>query len=190
MPHSTVSACSHWIRRPRLSRPSVREIVEEVRRIPYRRNVDRSAQGVLAEGVGTCSTKHALLVHLLADRPELDVRLVHRVYRVDRESAHAMFGSRAAEAVPDTGLIDVHTYATFLAGGHRVRVDVTFPRGPSDEPWDGSSDMTLACGVGDDFEVPAGADPWEVKDRLVAEHCDPAVREPFIRSLFDVSDPG
>ena len=41
--------------------------------------------------------------------------------------------------------------------------------------------MPLACGEGVDH--PAGADPDAEKRRLEAEHCDPAVREPFIAAL-------
>jgi hypothetical protein len=57
-------------------------------------------------------------------------------------------------------------------------MDVTFP-GPL---WDGRSDMPLACGEGTDY--PATDDPWALKAKLVEQHCDPAVREPFIESLF------
>jgi hypothetical protein len=41
--------------------------------------------------------------------------------------------------------------------------------------------MPLACGAGVDH--PAGADPDAEKRRLEAEHCDPALREPFIAAL-------
>jgi hypothetical protein len=100
------------------------------------------------------------------------------VYHVDRERARALFGDRAAEAVPEEGLVDVHTYATVLIDGRRTAIDVTFP---SNELWDGSSDMPLACGEGTD--VAASGDPWTLKAALVTEHCDPAVREPFIAAL-------
>jgi hypothetical protein len=135
---------------------------------------------VLREGVGTCSTKHALLAQLLADRPDLDLRFVHRVYRVDRDNARELFGRRVADALPPEGLVDVHTYATVVIDDRRTVVDVTFP---SDEPWDGHSDMKLACGEGIDH--PVDGDPWSMKDRLVAEHCDPASREKLIRNLAD-----
>lgn len=149
-----------------------------MRTIPYARNDDKTPAGVLAEGRGTCSTKHALLVELLRDRPELDVRLVHRVYRIDPQRARELFGDRAAAAVPAEGLVDVHTYATAVIDGRRTLIDVTFP---SEEPWDGCSDMPLACGGG--VDVPAGDEPWTQKAGLVAEHCDAAVREPFITAL-------
>jgi hypothetical protein len=156
----------------------VRDVVERVRQIPYGRNTDRSPAGVLAEGRGTCSTKHALLVHLLADRPELDLRFVHRVYRVDREGAERLFGADAPAAVPKGGLVDVHTFLTADIDGRRTTIDVTFP---SDQPWNGTSDMPLACGEGEDY--PVDGDPWALKGELVATHCDPAVREPFIAAL-------
>ncbi|MGH2758910.1 MAG: hypothetical protein ACRDKJ_05025 [Actinomycetota bacterium] len=74
--------------------------------------------------------------------------------------------------------MDVHTYATLVVDGRRWTVDVTFP---SPEPWEGLSDMPLACADGVDVE--AIDDPWTQKAALVAEHCDEAVREPFIASL-------
>lgn len=137
---------------------------------------------MLAEGRGTCSTKHALLLELLREAPELDVRLVHRIYHVDRSRTRELFGSRAAAAVPADGLVDVHTYATLDVEGRRTIVDVTFP---SVEKWDGVSDMPLACAEG--VDVAANDEPWAQKAELVAEHCDPDVREPFIASLADVS---
>jgi hypothetical protein len=158
--------------------PSLWEFVEAVREIPYGRPSVRTPAGVVEEWRGTCSTKHALLVELLAGRPEFDVRLVHRVYRLDRDSARERFGEQVAAHVPDEGLVDVHTYATAIVGGERVRIDVTFP-GPL---WDGRSDMPLACGDGEDHQV-GDRDPWELKEELVAAHCDPAVREPFIAAL-------
>lgn len=137
---------------------------------------------MLAEGRGTCSTKHALLAELLSDRPELELELVHRVYRVDRTRARELFGERAASVVPDGGLIDVHTYATVRLDGRRRILDVTFP---SREAWDGRSDMQLQCGDGVDY--PAGESPWELKETLVATHCDDELRGRFIAALSDVS---
>jgi hypothetical protein len=160
----------------------LRQIVDQVRAIPFGRNDDKSPAGVVAEGRGTCSTKHALLADLLRGRPELDLRLVHRIYRIDRARARELFGADAAAKVPTQGLVDVHTYATVIVKGRRTVIDVTFP---SDEPWDGRSDMPLQCGEGTD--VPATDDPWAQKAVLVAEHCEPAVREPFIAALGDVS---
>ena len=157
---------------------SLREIVEAVRAIPYGRPSERSVAGMLREGRGTCSAKHLYLHELLAARfPETDPRIVHRVYRVDRDAAAYRFGPAAARAVPTGGIVDVHRYLTAFIGGRRIPIDATFPG----EPWDGRSPMPLACGAGADH--PAGADPDAEKRRLEAEHCDPALREPFIAAL-------
>lgn len=158
--------------------PSLWDIVEAVRAMPYGRPSDRSPAGVVEEWVGTCSTKHALLAELLGSRPEFDLRLVHRVYRLTPDDARARFGDRAADAVPSEGLVDVHTYATVAVEGRRVRIDVTFPG----HLWDGRSDMELACGEGEDHPAD-DEDPWALKERLVAAHCDPHVRERFISAL-------
>jgi hypothetical protein len=157
---------------------SLGDIVEAVRAIPYGRPSERSVAGMLREGRGTCSAKHLYLCEILTERfPETEPLIVHRVYRVDPGGARARFGPEAARAVPDGGLVDVHRYLTAVVHGRRIPIDATFPG----EPWDGRSPMPLACGDGDDH--PAGADPDAVKRRLEADHCDPAVREPFIAAL-------
>jgi hypothetical protein len=157
---------------------SVRDVVEEVRALPYGRPSDRTVAGMLREGRGTCSTKHLHLARVLAERfPETEPLIVHRVYTLDRDAARARFGDRAALAVPPGGLTDVHRYLTAVVGGRRITIDATFPG----EPWDGSSPMQLACGPGEDH--PAGPDADADKRALEARHCDPAVREPFIAAL-------
>jgi hypothetical protein len=138
------------------------DLVERLRAIPYGRPAERTVAGMLREGRGTCSTKHLFLFSQLRSRfPETEPRIVHRVYTAEPE-----------------GVVDVHRYVTAVVGGRRIALDCTFPGGP---PWDGASDMALACGEGVDH--PAGADPDADKRALEAEHCDPAVREPYIASL-------
>ena len=154
------------------------DVVLEISRIPYGRPSDRSARGVVAEGRGTCSTKHLLLAEMVDERwPELEPTLWHRVYRVTPELAEQRWGTHVAHAVPADGLVDVHTYAVVTIDGRATQVDVTFPL----TAWDGVSDIPLACGDGDDY--PAGSDPLASKAVLVKEHCDPAVRELFIAAL-------
>lgn len=132
------------------------------------------AEGVTSEWKGTCWTKHALLAQLLRERwPELRPRLVHRVYRVSRESVIQQHGAHASSAVPEGGLTDVHRYLVMTLAGQEVTIDVTFPGG---QPWDGHRSMRLACGDGRDF--PAGDDPDADKAALEASCCDPLVREP------------
>jgi hypothetical protein len=155
------------------------EVVAAVQAIPYGRPGDRSADGVLIDWVGTCSTKHALLAELISERwPGLNPRLVHRVYRADRAMVRERFGEAPAAAVPEHGLNDVHRYLIITCGGRDVVIDVTFP---GDPPWDGRSDMALACGPGQDH--PVHSDPAAEKAALEAANCDPRIREPFIAAL-------
>jgi hypothetical protein len=133
---------------------------------------------MLQERRGTCSTKHLFLARVLSERfPETEPKIVHRVYRLDRQAARELFGDRVADAVPEAGLVDVHRYLTAAVGGRRIVIDATFPG----EPWDGRSSLPLACGPGRDY--PAGADPEAEKRALETEYCDPALREPFIAAL-------
>ena len=139
------------------------DLVEWLRALPYERPSDRSVAGMLREGRGTCSTKHLHLFEQLRDRfPGSDPRIVHRVYTAQPE-----------------GVVDVHRYVTAVIGGRRIPLDVTFPG----ESWDGRSPMSLACGPGIDHV--AGEDPDADKRALEAEHCDPAVREPYIAALAE-----
>jgi hypothetical protein len=157
---------------------SLVELVETIRSLPYGRPTDRSVEGMLREGRGTCSTKHLYLARELARRfPESDPLIVHRVYELDRHRAGLLFGERIVRHIPDCGLVDVHRYLTAVVNGRRIEIDATFP-GP---PWDGESPLPLACGPGRDH--PAGENPDLDKRALEAEHCDHALREPFIAAL-------
>jgi catechol 2,3-dioxygenase-like lactoylglutathione lyase family enzyme len=161
------------------SEASLVALVEAVRALPYGRPGDRTAEGMLRERRGTCSTKHLFLAQRLAERfPETEPLIVHRVYRLDHATAQRRYGEHVAQTVPkDNGLVDVHRYLTIRVDGQRVTIDATFP-GPA---WDGHSALQLACRPGDDY--PAGCDPDAEKQALEAEHCDPAVRERFIAAL-------
>ncbi|MGE0545766.1 MAG: hypothetical protein AB7O24_33530 [Kofleriaceae bacterium] len=151
-------------------------IIGAIKAMPYGRASDREPSTVLREWTGTCSGKHYLLRAALEEL-SVPVRIVHRVFRLERTQAERLFPAAAA-AVPDAGLTDVHTYALVeLAGVTRV-IDVTFPG-----PWDGETDIALACGDGVDVIVPDGSDAQALKDELIAEHCTPAIREPFIAAL-------
>ncbi len=154
------------------------DLVEAVRALPYGRPQDRTVEGMLRERRGTCSTKHLFLARMLAERfPETEPLIVHRVYTLDRARAHRLFGAQIAEVVPEDGLVDVHRYITVTLYGRRVELDTTFPGAA----WDGRSPLPLACGPGDDY--PADDDPDAEKRALEQQHCDPAVREPFIAAL-------
>jgi hypothetical protein len=159
-------------------------LVEAVRALPYGRSSDRSVEGMLRERRGTCSTKHLFLARTLAERfPETEPLIVHRVYQLDRDRATKLFGAAIAGVVPEDGLTDVHRYLTIVSGDQRITLDATFP-GPA---WDGHSSLPLACGDGSDY--PAGEDPDAEKRVLERQHCNPAVREPFIAALASVERP-
>ncbi len=153
-------------------------LVEGVHQLPYGRPSDRTVASMLAEGRGTCSTKHAYLHDRLTGAfPETRPRVVHRVYVVTEDLARLRFGDRAAQAVPAEGLVDVHRYLVLALDGADVVVDATFP-GPA---WNGTDSMPLACGPGTDH--PSTGDPADDKARLEELHCRPEVREPFIAAL-------
>jgi hypothetical protein len=153
-------------------------IVLAVSRIPYGRPSALTSEAVLDEWRGTCSTKHLLLADVADEAwPATSPELWHRPYLVTGDLAEKRWGPRVAATVPESGLVDVHTYATLALDGRRVDVDVTFPLAG----WDGRSDIPLACGGGDDH--PGGDDPMLTKADLVRRHCDPGVREPFIAAL-------
>lgn len=163
--------------------PDLRGVVLAVSRIPYGRPSDRTPETVLREWRGTCSTKHLLLAHLIGERwPQHPVELWHRPYAVTGDLARERWGEEVADVLPSEGLVDVHTFATVRIDDEDVPVDVTFPI----DDWDGRSPLPLHCGPGTD--IPAGADPLRSKARLVAEHCDPSVREPFITALAHAQD--
>lgn len=155
------------------------DVVNAVAAIPYGRTDARSPAGTLARWRGTCSTKHSLLRALLAEGwPELRIETRHRVHRVTPSLAAELYGERAAAAVPETGLTDVHTYLTVATGQKRIRVDVTLA---AEGAWTGQADMRLWCGEG--FDVAGGRFPARGKKELVARFCDPTAREPFVAAL-------
>ncbi len=174
---------SDFCRKSRLDQnPEVREVVEAVRFIPYGRPTERTAQGVVDEWRGTCSTKHELLALLTRDRwPDFNPQIMHRVYTLTPSVARRLFGDAALAVVPSDGIADVHTYMTAVVEGRRVVIDATVPGAP----WDGRSDMVLACGEG--IDVDGGDDPSMTKERLVQGHCDANARDRVIEALARLS---
>jgi len=162
----------------------VRDVVGAVRRIPYGRPAVRSAEGVVRDWRGTCSTKHELLAMFVRERwPDLEPRIMHRVYTLTPDVARTLFGEFAASVVPVDGVRDVHTYMTLLIDGRRVAIDATVPG----KGWDGHSEMPLSCGDGTDMD--GGSDPRGMKARLVAENCDPPARDRVIERLSRAGRP-
>jgi orotate phosphoribosyltransferase len=161
---------------------SLLDLIEAVRALPYGRPSDRTVEGMLRERRGTCTTKHLFLTRALAEHfSETEPLIVHRIYTLDRARARELFGATVAEVVPEGGLVDVHRYVTVTLEGQRVEIDATFPGAA----WDGRSSLPLACGPGRDY--PAGENPDAEKRALEEQHCDPAVREPFIAALVSAA---
>ena len=91
-----------------------------VRDLPYGRNADRSDWGlVLAEGRGTCSTKHALLAALAREHGADDVELRLGVYLMDGTNTPAVAGVLDGGGL--AGLPEAHCYLAYRG----ERVDVT-----------------------------------------------------------------
>jgi hypothetical protein len=175
-----MSLFERFERRLGLPVPDLCTLVIALSRIPYGRNREARAEAVVDEWRGTCSTKHLLLRDLVAERwPTQQLELWHRPYLVTRELAGDAWGQDVATAVPEAGLIDVHTFATVEVSGRRVFLDVT----ASLPGWDGLSDIPLQCGPGSD--ILATGEPLRIKKAIVETYCDPTVREPFIAALTE-----
>ncbi len=154
------------------------ELVEAVRTLPHGRPPEESVESMLIEGRGTSAPKHLFLAQVLAQRfPDTRPALVHRVYRLERPRALALFGPDVAAALPADGLTDVHRYLMITLGGRRIPIDATLPGAP----WDGASALEPVCGPGQDF--PAGADPDAAKAALECEYCDAGARAAFLQAL-------
>jgi hypothetical protein len=163
---------------------SLVELVEAVRALPVGLPSEPTVDSMLLEARGTSAIKHLFLGQVLARRfPETEPALVHRVYRLDRARALALFGTGVAEMVPPDGLTDVHRYLAVTLGERRVSLDATLPG----SPWDGSSPLEPVCGPGSDFAT--GADPDGAMAALERGHCDAAARGPFLAALGAIGAP-
>jgi hypothetical protein len=172
---------------------SLLELVEAMRALPVGLPTEPTAQSMLREARGTAADKHRFLADVIGRRfPQLEPRLMHRVYTLDRARAAQLYGQDVAAAVPRAGLTDVHTYLTLQLPRTHIsdleRRTLTLDVTVHGAPWDGSSPLPLACGPGDDR--PAGADPDESLRLLVEEHCDPVERAALMRALAQLGRPG
>lgn len=83
----------------------LREAIRLVRDLPYGRPGDAADPlAVLAEGVGTCSTKHALLARLCDELGVADVQLTLGVYEMDALNtppAGPVLAEHGLEAIPE-----------------------------------------------------------------------------------------
>ena len=96
-----------------------RESARHVHRLPYGRNSDRGDYRlVLAEGVGTCSTKHALLA-AVAREQGLAVSLTIGIYDMDQANTPGVGPVLAAHGL--RSLPEAHCYLRYADS----RIDVT-----------------------------------------------------------------
>jgi hypothetical protein len=163
---------------------SLVDLVEAMRAMPFGLPSERTVESMLLEARGTSATKNLFLGQVLAQRfPMTEPVLLHRVYRLEHQSAFELYGPEIAATVPDEGLIDVHRYLSIAVEGQRVSLDVTVPG----EPWDERSALGPVCGPGQDFL--AGADPDAAMAALEQEHCDADGRAAFLAALAAAGAP-
>jgi hypothetical protein len=163
-----------FLRRTGMADPSIVDVVNAIKQIPHGRPSERTARAVVEDWRGTCSTKLLLLREMF---PEARMRFFNRVFYLMPNEAERLLGQRAAAAIPAGGMVDVHTFAKLLVGSRWLTIDLTFPG----ERWDGSSDMGIPWGEGDDFE--AGDDPIAHKEALVKRFGNQAIRRRLIEAI-------
>jgi hypothetical protein len=156
------------------------ELVEAMRALPYGQPEPPTPEGMLREARGTSQLKHLFLAQVLAQRfPEMSPRIVHRVYRLERERARELFGVGVAAAVPPGGVVDVHRYLRVVIEQRPIELDVSL----GGAPWDGHEALAPVCGDGEDFETERDEDADADLRRLEAERCDAAERAPLLAAL-------
>ena len=160
-----------------------------VRDMPYRRASSRRPEAIIDEWRGTCSGKHYLL-HDLFGELGLASRLCLAIHVFDEAGTRCFPPALRAEAV-GSAVPDVHTFLRVRSPAGWMDVDATWPRAagrlglPVNEQFVLGESMRLACTPSEIIEIPAGADPQEVKEALIARHCAAHVgrRERFIEAL-------
>lgn len=85
---------------------------------------------VLAEGVGTCSTKHALLARLVAEQAVPGIELRMGIYEMSEANTPGVGATLAAHGL--SSIPEAHCY--LVANG--TRIDITRTDGAGDEPID------------------------------------------------------
>ena len=146
-----------------------------IRDMPYRRASSRRPAAIIEEWRGTCSGKHYLLAEVLAGLGlPCQVMMATHLFKPEN-TQHFPLDLRMMAA--DGPIPDVHTYLLAESPGGRWVVDATWPRSAADlgmpvnHHWRPGRDMLLACQPIEAFPVPAGRDPQEFKEELIAEFC-------------------
>lgn len=146
-----------------------------IRDMPYRRASSRRPAAIIEEWRGTCSGKHYLLAEVLGGLG-LNSQVVMCTHRFTPENTRH-FPDELRMMTAAAPIPDVHTYLLADSPAGRWVVDATWPRRaaplgmPVNHHWQPGYDMLLACQPIDAFPVPAGRDPQEFKEELIAEFC-------------------
>lgn len=94
----------------RLGLRSFMGLAEYVRELPYRRTEDSDADAVLAEGCGTCSSKHRLLAVVAHESGHTNIRLTVGIYEMSERNTPGVGGILYAAALPF--IPEAHCYLT------------------------------------------------------------------------------
>ena len=160
-----------------------------VRDMPYQRASTRRPESIIEEWRGTCSGKHYALDRIFREMG-MDSRVIMCTHRFTPDNT-AHFPADLRALVARQPVPDVHTYVRLESPQGWMTVDATWPgsAGPLGMPVNGvfrpGADMAIACNVIDAFEVPAGRDPQDFKEQLIAEFCGESgqVRDDFIEGM-------
>ena len=160
-----------------------------VRDMPYQRAGSRRPESIIEEWRGTCSGKHYALARIFREMG-MDSRVVMCTHRFTSDNT-GHFPADLRALVAQEPVPDVHTYIRLESGQGWMTVDATWPSNahpvgmPVNREFNSGEDMTIACDVIDAFEVPAGQDPQEFKEQLIAEFCGDSTqaRNDFIEGM-------
>jgi hypothetical protein len=153
---------------------SVAAVFELVREMPYLRASDHEPLTTIREWRGTCSGKHYLLQALLRELGH-DATLIACTTYVAPELA-AGLPAELQQILAEGPVPDVHNYLKLHSDAGTQLVDATWPLDaaeyglPVNPEFIWGQDMLLPCTPLQEFEVPAGSDAQQFKDRLLAGH--------------------
>lgn len=157
-----------------------------VRDMPYQRASSRRPESIIEEWRGTCSGKHYALDRIFREMG-MDSRVIMCTHRFTPENT-GHFPADLRALVAEEPAPDVHTYIRLETEQGWMTVDATWPNSvqsvgmPVNLAFNAGEDMVIACDVIDAFEVPAGREPQDFKEHLLAEFCGESgqVRDDFI----------
>ena len=160
-----------------------------IRDMSYRRASSRQPQDIVREWQGTCSGKHYALQRIFGELG-LNSRVIMCTHRFTRDNT-SHFPAELRALVEREPVPDIHTYLKVETGEGLMVVDATWPSSaaplglPVNRHFEAGQDMTIACDPLDAYEVPAGQDPQDFKERLIEGFCGASsqVRDDFIEGM-------